>query len=51
MNQAYQIITDGSCDLSLEEVKALNVKVVPFYVSFDQEHYFKEIEEKYDNKK
>ena len=45
MNQAYQIITDGSCDLSLEEVKALNVKVVPFYVSFDQEHYFKEIEE------
>ena len=45
MNQAYQIISDGSCDLSAEIVKELNIKVVPFYVSFDQEHYFKEIEE------
>ena len=45
MNQAYQIISDGSCDLSPEVVKELNIKVVPFYVSFDQEHYYKEIEE------
>ena len=45
MNQPYQIISDGSCDLSPEVAKALNVKVVPFYVSFDQEHYLKEVEE------
>jgi DegV family protein with EDD domain len=42
---AYQIITDGSCDLDPELVKAKNLKVVPFYVSFDGEKYEKEIEE------
>lgn len=42
---AYQIITDGSCDLSPELSKAKNLKVVPFYVSFDGMKYEKEIEE------
>jgi DegV family protein with EDD domain len=42
---AYQIITDGSCDLAPELVKAKNLEVVPFYVSFDGEKYEKEIEE------
>jgi DegV family protein with EDD domain len=42
---AYQIITDGSCDLAPELVKEKNLKVVPFYVSFDGEKYEKEIEE------
>ncbi len=42
---AYQIITDGSCDLDPECVKAKNLKVVPFYVSFDAVKYEKEIEE------
>lgn len=42
---AYQIITDSSCDLDQELVKKKNLKVVPFYVSFDQENYFKENEE------
>ena len=41
----YQIITDGSCDLPLELVKEKNLTVVPFYVSFDSEHYLKEMEE------
>ena len=42
---AYQIITDGSCDLSPELSKAKNLKVVPFYVSFDGMKYEKEIED------
>ena len=41
----YQIITDGSCDLSLDQVKSLEVKVVPFYVSTDGIHHQKEIVE------
>lgn len=45
MNMAYQIISDGSCDLGEELPKKLGVKVVPFYVTFDGETYQKEIEE------
>lgn len=41
----YQIITDGSCDLSPELAREKNLLVVPFYVSFDNQTYFKEIEE------
>lgn len=42
---AYQIITDGSCDLNPELANEKKIKVVPFYVSFDGEVYKKEIEE------
>lgn len=42
MSEAYHIISDGSCDLPKELVKEKNVTVVPFYVSFDDEHYQKE---------
>lgn len=42
---AYQIITDSSCDLSPELVKEKKLHVVPFYISFDEENYFKENEE------
>ena len=45
MSSQYQIISDSSCDLPQELVKKHGIKVVPFYVSFDQEHYYKEIEE------
>lgn len=45
MKEAYQIISDGSCDLPPQLVKEKNVTVVPFYVSFDEVHYQKEIEE------
>lgn len=45
MDEAFHIISDGSCDLPPQLVKEKNVTVVPFYVSFDQEHYQKEIEE------
>ncbi|MCM1046529.1 MAG: DegV family protein [Candidatus Gastranaerophilales bacterium] len=45
MREAYHIISDGSCDLPPELTAEKNVTVVPFYVSFDEEHYQKEIEE------
>lgn len=38
----YQIISDGSCDLSLEFAKEKGLEIVPFYVSFDGENYYKE---------
>lgn len=42
MNEAFHIISDGSCDLPVELTNEKNVTVVPFYVSFDDEHYLKE---------
>ncbi|MBD5545239.1 MAG: DegV family protein [Lachnospiraceae bacterium] len=42
MNEAFHIISDGSCDLPIELVQEKNITVVPFYVSFDDEHYLKE---------
>ena len=44
-NKKYQIITDGSCDLPKELMEEKGVTVVPFYISFDGEHYLKEVEE------
>lgn len=38
----FQIISDGSCDFSNEEVKKYNVDIVPFYISFDEVTYLKE---------
>ena len=42
---AYQIITDGSCDLAQEIIRKEGLKVVPFYVTFDGQNYKKEMEE------
>ena len=42
---AFQIISDGSCDLGTERAAEEGVRVVPFYVSFDDKTYQKEIEE------
>ena len=42
---SYQIITDSSCDIPAEIVKQKGLYVVPFYVSFDNETYYKENEE------
>lgn len=42
MSEAFHIISDGSCDLPTEMTEEKNVTVVPFYVSFDDEHYLKE---------
>ncbi|TCK97814.1 DegV family protein with EDD domain [Natranaerovirga hydrolytica] len=38
----YQIISDSSCDIPNEILEAYNIKTIPFYVSFDQEKYYKE---------
>ena len=40
---AYQIITDGSCDLGTEIPRQTGIRVVPFYVTFDGQNYKKEI--------
>lgn len=38
----YQIISDSSCDLPKDYMEENHVEVVPFYVSFDGENYYKE---------
>ena len=38
----YKIISDSACDLSKEYVEKNDITVVPFSVSFDQEHYLKD---------
>lgn len=38
----FVIISDGACDLSDEAVKALGVRVVPFYIAYDEHTYLKE---------
>jgi DegV family protein with EDD domain len=38
----YQIFSDSSCDLPDNLVEEHQIKLIPFYVSFDQEIYFKE---------
>ncbi|MBO5278224.1 MAG: DegV family protein [Lachnospiraceae bacterium] len=46
MNKAaYQIVSDGSLDLPSELTAEKNIMVVPFYVSFDEVNYKKEMEE------
>ncbi len=42
MAEQFHIISDGSCDLPTDLVQEKNITVVPFYVSFDDEHYQKE---------
>ncbi len=41
----YKIISDGCCDLNKEIIEQYQLDVIPFYISFDEEHYDKEIEE------
>ncbi|MDE7282079.1 MAG: DegV family protein [Lachnospiraceae bacterium] len=42
MKETFHIISDGSCDLPVELANEKNITIVPFYVSFDDVHYFKE---------
>lgn len=41
----YQIISDSSCDLNLDERRQYDVEVLPFYITFDEENYKKEVDE------
>lgn len=38
----YRIVSDGSCDLPEKLTQKKGITVVPFYVSFDGENYYKE---------
>ena len=39
----FQIFSDGACDIGFEKAAELNIQLIPFYVSIDQENYYKEI--------
>ena len=41
----YQVISDSSCDLEADLKEKYNIEVVPFFVSFEEEKYYKEIEQ------
>lgn len=41
----FQIVCDGSCDLSLSLLMRQNIVIVPYYISFDGKHYMKEATE------
>ena len=43
MSEAFHIISDGSCDLPMEMTKEKDITVVPFYVSFEEGKYQKEM--------
>jgi DegV family protein with EDD domain len=38
----YQIFSDSSCDIPPGLVKESNIRLIPFYVTFDKENYYKE---------
>lgn len=41
----YQIISDSACDLDIDLEEKYNIQTVPFYISFDEDKYYKEKEE------
>ena len=42
---AFQIFSDGSADFPLSVASQNNIRIIPFYVSFDGQNYYKELEE------
>ncbi len=38
----YKILSDSSCDVPEELLQEYNLELIPFYVSFDQNQYYKE---------
>lgn len=41
----FQILSDGSCDLTREQLRGAGLEIVPYYVSLDGETYLKEADE------
>ncbi|SET22219.1 DegV family protein [[Clostridium] polysaccharolyticum] len=41
----FQIYSDSSCDLPIELIEKYSLCIIPYYVTFDMENYFKEHEE------
>ncbi|MBE6021615.1 MAG: DegV family protein [Cellulosilyticum sp.] len=39
------LLTDSSCDLPLACLEQYHIEIIPYYVSFDATHYYKEITE------
>ena len=39
----FQIYSDGSADIPLNIADEKNIKIIPFYISFDSENYYKEL--------
>ncbi len=38
----FQILSDGSCDLTPEQLQGAGIEIIPYYISLDGEHYLKE---------
>lgn len=38
----YQIFSDSSCDVPAELLEKHNISLIPFYITFDQEKFYKE---------
>lgn len=38
----FEIISDGACDLADDAVSKLGIRVVPFYVAYDEQNYLRE---------
>lgn len=38
----FKIISDSACDLSKEYIAKHDIGIIPFYISFDEEHYYKD---------
>ena len=38
----FQIVSDGGCDFTIDEIKKYGVEVVPFYITFEGENSLKE---------
>lgn len=38
----FQILSDGSCDLTAEQLQGAGLEIIPYYVSFDGNTYLKE---------
>jgi len=38
----FQIFSDGAVDIPLSEAAEKNIKIIPFYISFDAQTYYKE---------
>ncbi len=38
----FELFSDSSCDVPLEIINEQKITLIPFYVTFDQENYFKE---------
>ncbi|HHU74687.1 MAG TPA: DegV family protein [Clostridiales bacterium] len=40
--KSYQIFSDSSCDLPVSLLEQYQIQLIPFYLSFDAENYYKE---------